>query len=118
MFGPWQEVPLTPLQKSTKSDLGVGADLDLIFVWPHMQADQHHPNTHGVIQLQQQSRICSGPQIIVGFTKCERVSKHLMQRVAEVTESRCWGDMCEYFQLGCEDSQLMVVRELLLLVIF
>lgn len=57
MFVPPQQSPLTPLEEAAKGDLRVSADLDLIFVRPDIQADQHHTDTNRAIQLARSSML-------------------------------------------------------------
>ena len=55
MLGPGQQAPLAPLEEAAEGELGVSADLHLIFVGPDIQTDQHHTDTHGAIELRQSS---------------------------------------------------------------
>lgn len=57
MFAPLQQSPLTPLEEAAEGHLRVSADLDLIFVRPDIQADQHHTDTNRAIQLGRSSML-------------------------------------------------------------
>lgn len=75
MFGPRQQVLLTPLEKSAKRDFRDRADLYVISVRPDIQTDQHHTDTHGAIQLKQSSMLAQTEKVEIPSKLPELVSK-------------------------------------------